>query len=315
MLKTKPDNIIKVLLVDDEDRFRINTAAVLKRRGFGVITAESGYEAVEEIRNVDIDVVVLDISMPGMDGHETLRKLKKIQPDIEVIMLTGYGSLDSALEGWHEGVFAYLTKPCSIDFLMQRINEAYDKKTGQAGQVRRVKDIMEPLSVFMSTIREDQSVAEAIEAIHDLFDRTIAATKHRETLLRSMLVIDKCDRIIGVISMSDLLRGLQPSCLRLRDDRSSTDSIYLDTSDHLASFPIMVRMMASKKVRDLMPEKLPTIDVNADLIEATNRLLSLRVQSLLVMNGERPVGVIRDKDLFLEMTHIIKRNKVKNDCP
>jgi CBS domain-containing protein len=254
-------------------------------------------------------VVVLDVKMSGMDGNEALREIKILEPELEVIMLTGYGSLGSVLEGWHEGVFAYLTKPSSIDFLADRIREAFDRKTGVSGQERRVKDIMEPLPALIKTIHQDQSMTEAIEAMCQFFAEAITATKRKEALLRSILVTGNGNKIIGVISLTDLLRGLQPPCMRLSDDRPTmADSAYLDPPNYLGNFATMVREMASKRVSELMPDKPPTIDANADLLQAANRLLSLRVQSLLVMDGDEAVGVVRDKDLFLEMASIVREH-------
>lgn len=305
---------IRVLLADDEDRFRVTTTATLRKRGFQVTAVSSGFEAIDELKKNDIDVVILDVKMPGMDGHKALREIKRLKIDVEVIMLTGYGALDSALEGWHEGVFAYLTKPSSIEFLAHRIREAYKKKKGAFGQERCVKDIMEPLSALISTVREDQSVAEAIEAMRRFFGRTITATKHKETLLRSILVTDRDNTVVGVISIIDFLRELQPPCMRLSDDRSITGgSIFLNPPDYLGSFGSMICDMASKKVREVMPRKPPTIDASADLIEAANKLLSLRVQSLLVTEGKKAVGVLRDKDLFLEMANLIREHRIENE--
>ncbi len=306
---------VSVLIVDDEERFRITTKATLERRGFQVSTASTGLEAIEEVKKRDIDVVVLDVKMPGMDGHATLHELKRIKPDIEVIMLTGHGSLDSAAEGWHEGVFAYLTKPSNIDFLAQRIREAYDKKRGVAQHERRVGDVMEPLSAIIRTVQADQSVAEAVEAMRKFFAATITATKQKESLFRSLLVTDEHNKIIGLISLTHLLQGLQPHCLRLSDDRPArVDSVSLDLSSYWRGFSSLVRDMASKKVRDLMPEKPPTIGAEADLIEATNKLLSLRVQSLLVLDNDKVVGLLRDSDLFSEMANIIRqRPRCKGD--
>lgn len=303
------DETVRVLIADDEDRLRITTTVSLKRRGFDVRAVASGDEAVEEVKTSDVDVVILDVKMPGMDGHNALREIRRLRPDVQVIMLTGYGSVGSALEGWHEGVFAYLTKPSSIDFLAERIREAYAKKKGAPREERRVRDIMEPLSAFINTISRDQSVAEAIQAMHRFFANTIAATKRKEALLRSLLVTDERSRVIGVIGLTDLLRGMQPSCMRLPDDRpAEADSMYLDPSSCLGSFATMVRGMASKKVGELMPERAPIIDADAGLIEAANRLLSLRVPSLLVMEGGEAVGVVRDNDLFLEMAGIVREH-------
>jgi DNA-binding NtrC family response regulator len=119
-----------VLLVDDEERFRTTATATLQKRGFDVRAVGSGIDALDEIRRNGVDVVVLDVKMPGMDGHETLRNMKMLKPDLEVIMLTGYGTVESSLEAWGDSVFAYLTKPCDIDILAEKIRDAVGKKRG-----------------------------------------------------------------------------------------------------------------------------------------------------------------------------------------
>ncbi len=303
MENTKP---IAVLLVDDEDRFRVTTAATLKRRGFEVHAASSGEEAIEELQEKDIDVVVLDIKMPGMNGNDALHEIKKLKPDVEVVMLTGYGSMDSVMAGRREGVFAYLTKPCAIDFLALRLREAYAKKAGIVGKVRRVKDIMVPLSAFASTIREDQTVAEAVDTIFEMY----AAAKGQAALHRFILVTDSRERPVGVISFTDLLVGLySPYADVLNDSSRRAEFQDVNPPDYLGDFASMVRDMSRKRVRDLMKEKPPTISQNADLIEASNKLLSQKVQSLLVLDDHTPVGVLRDKDIFLEVAHIIKKRE------
>jgi DNA-binding NtrC family response regulator len=115
---------IKVLIVDDENRFRETTKKVLQYQGFQVILAESGAEALAKLSE-NPDVVVLDIKMPGMDGHETLDKIKARAPDLPVIMLTGHGARPSAQSALSKGAFEYLTKPCDIDLLTKKIMEAY----------------------------------------------------------------------------------------------------------------------------------------------------------------------------------------------
>ncbi len=124
---------IHVLLVDDEQRFRTTATATLKRRGFEVTGAASGVEALDVIRERPIDVVVLDVKMPGMDGNEALREIKILKPELEVIMLTGHGTVDSALEGWRDEAFAYLTKPYDIDLLAEKIRDAAAKRKGLDG--------------------------------------------------------------------------------------------------------------------------------------------------------------------------------------
>jgi len=303
---------IQVLIVDDEDRFRVTTAATLKKRGFAVKAAASGIEAIEELKKSEVDVVILDIKMPSMDGHQTLRELKKLKPNLEVIMLTGYGSLGSALADRRRGVFAFLTKPCSIDFLAERIEEAFAKKKGVPEYSRRARDIMVPFFALMSRVRADQSVAEAVDVVLQFFDEPFREGKPHDSLHRPILVTDEEERVIGVISFSDLLRALQEPCAGLMEkDSLSSHSIYLEASSYVGGFATMVRENASRTVRGLLPPKPTTIDENAELMEATEKILSLKVTNLLVVDQNVPVGVLREKDLFLEMAKIIKDHQME----
>ncbi len=125
MSKTKP---IHVLIVDDEERFLKTATATLERRGFEVTAANSGPKALDLIRKGDIDVVVLDVKMPQMNGNEVLHEIKIINPNIEVIMLTGHGTLRSALIALRDHVYEYLTKPCDMETLAETIRNAFQKK-------------------------------------------------------------------------------------------------------------------------------------------------------------------------------------------
>jgi len=114
---------LRVLMVDDEEQFRETTRKLLKRRGLEVLLATGGKEAIEKLKE-NPDVVVLDIKMPGMDGHQALKVIKKQNPDLPVIMLTGHGAMPSAREALVEGAFDYLSKPCDMDLLASKISEA-----------------------------------------------------------------------------------------------------------------------------------------------------------------------------------------------
>jgi DNA-binding NtrC family response regulator len=119
---------IRLLLVDDEERFTKTLAKRLGERGLNVITASSGLEALKLMEHNVFDVVVLDVKMPGMDGVETLREMRKVQPLTEVILLTGHASVDSAIEGMRLGAFEYLLKPCEIEELMAKIEDAHGRR-------------------------------------------------------------------------------------------------------------------------------------------------------------------------------------------
>ena len=113
-----------ILLIDDEDRFRQALARQLEVRDFKVLDTSNGEDAIKLVRHKNPEVVILDQKMPGMDGIQTLKELKKIRPEVQVIMHTGYGSMESArLTGKHD-VFCYLEKPSTLDDLIKVINEA-----------------------------------------------------------------------------------------------------------------------------------------------------------------------------------------------
>ena len=117
-----------VLVVDDEDEFREMTSKILTKRGLHVQNAESGLKALEILEHSRTDVVLLDVKMPGMDGIETLRKIRSLKPLVEVVLLTGHASVESGIEGMKLGAFDYLMKPIETDPLLQKLEEAYEKK-------------------------------------------------------------------------------------------------------------------------------------------------------------------------------------------
>ena len=106
---------MRMMIVDDEERFLSTMKKLLTKKGYDVVTASSGAEALEIIRAQNTHVVILDVKMPGMDGNETLREIKKRFPLTEVIMLTGHATMESAVEGLKSGAMDYLMKPTDID--------------------------------------------------------------------------------------------------------------------------------------------------------------------------------------------------------
>ena len=131
MPENEGDNMLefKVLVVDDEEEFRELTVKRLKKRGLEAEAAPSGEEALETLaKDLTVDVVLLDVKMPGIDGIETLRQIRAQHPLIEVILLTGHASVDSGIEGMKLGAFDYLMKPIEMEPLLENLQEAYEKK-------------------------------------------------------------------------------------------------------------------------------------------------------------------------------------------
>lgn len=121
-------NTIRVLVVDDEEGFITPLVKRLKKRKLDVTFATGGRQALAQIRESPVDVVVLDVKMPDMDGLTTLRNLKEIDPTVEVVMLTGHASLEAAMEGMRLGAFDYLMKPVGLDELIFKLEDAREHR-------------------------------------------------------------------------------------------------------------------------------------------------------------------------------------------
>ena len=118
----------KILLVDDEEDFLTMLADRLEVRGLMVDTVTRGEDAVARVDDQRFDLIVLDLSMPGIDGLETLKRIKTKPPDAEIIMLTGQGTIKSSMEAMKLGAEDFMEKPVNIADLMDRISDARDKR-------------------------------------------------------------------------------------------------------------------------------------------------------------------------------------------
>ena len=137
-------SIANILLVDDEVPFVETMTKRLTKRDFSISTAHSGQEALDLLSKEDsTEVVVLDVKMPGMDGIETLRAIKQQYPLVEVVMLTGHATVESAIEGMKLGAFDYLMKPCDMEQLVAKVKEAAVKKRAHEEKIieARMKEI------------------------------------------------------------------------------------------------------------------------------------------------------------------------------
>ncbi len=123
-----------VLIVDDEDGFRSVLVRRLQNRGIQAFGAGRGEDALDFLLTRNVDVVLLDIKMPGMSGVEVLRKMREQGCKAEVIILSGHVLLDTAVEIMDFGVNDYLLKPCDTEELMDRITLAHERKTEREGK-------------------------------------------------------------------------------------------------------------------------------------------------------------------------------------
>lgn len=137
-------SIANVLLVDDEAEFVETFSERLELRGLEISKAFNGAEALKVLeKNKNVEVVILDVKMPGMDGIETLMEIKKKLPLLEVIMLSGHADVESAIEGMKLGAFDYLMKPCDMDQIIAKVTEAVTQKRQHEEKIiqARIKEI------------------------------------------------------------------------------------------------------------------------------------------------------------------------------
>lgn len=141
----------RIMIVDDEESFANSLAERLKLRDYDITVSYSGNDALEKIKKLNFDVIILDVAMPGINGIDSLREVKGITPLTEVIMLTGHATVETAIEGMKLGAIDYLIKPCEIEDLVEKINKAYDRKKEHEERIReaQVKEIISsPMSVL-----------------------------------------------------------------------------------------------------------------------------------------------------------------------
>jgi CheY-like chemotaxis protein len=298
---------IKVLMVDDEEKFRETTRKILNKRGFNTILAASGEEAIEKIAE-NPDVVILDIKMPGIDGLEALKEIKKLSPEVPVIMLTGHGAEDSARDALDKGAFDYLTKPCDIDLLASKIVDAHRHGAKlEPAKEKLVKDVMISIEDY-TTMDEERTVSEAIEELKNSFLSKVSTSRIMETGHRSIVVFDRKGKMQGILAISDLMRAIMPAYLSAPKP-SLADSIQYSVMFWAGMFSLQIKTLGKKKVKEIMSPAPLTIDANANLMEAAYTMVQSQARRLAVMSKGKVAGIIREQDLFFEMEKILQEGK------
>lgn len=135
---------VNVLFVDDEVAFAETMSKRLTKRDLVVRTVHDGQACLDDLaKHGDTEVIILDVKMPGIDGLETLKRVKAEHPLIEVIMLTGHATVESAIEGMKRGSFDYLMKPCEIDELVKKVDDAAQRKRSHEDKIiqAQIRDI------------------------------------------------------------------------------------------------------------------------------------------------------------------------------
>ena len=130
---------INLLIVDDEEEFLNSITRSLELRDFNVVAVNRGEKAIEAAQNSPFDIALVDLKMPGISGEETLKLLKEQHKWMEVVILTGHGAVDSAVECTKSGAYSYLQKPCELDQLLEALKDAYKKKVMNRKKIEEKK--------------------------------------------------------------------------------------------------------------------------------------------------------------------------------
>lgn len=279
------DEKIRVLLVDDEEQFVINMARILKVRGFDVTTAFSGYDAVDAVKNeVGFDVVILDVKMPGMDGVATLGEIKKWASDTEVIMLTGHATVSSGTQAMRKGAYDYLMKPCDIEDLVEKINEAHEAESIKRHPVMWPRKMVREITLHsLKKLLPEDHLAKALKVM----SRQIG-----EEALEEIYILDNQDYPRGVIKKRDLLDEAQ----KANPGLSITWSGLLENPQWLPK----------KKLGRIMRPDPITIRANGHLTDAAQQMIMNNVRCMPVLRGGKAIGIIKMQDVFQYVEHEIE---------
>ncbi|EGB14536.1 response regulator receiver modulated CBS domain protein [Pseudodesulfovibrio mercurii] len=293
---------IKVLMVDDEERFRTTTAKILARKGFDTILAASGEEALEKLAERP-DVVVLDVKMGGLDGHETLKLMKEKMPELPVIMLTGHGDMPGAKKALDTGAFDYLAKPCDVDLLSTKLQDAFEYATKAPYVEKLARGIMIPLAEY-TQIPLNSTVRDAIKALEDSMRHLMATDRLMDTGHRSVVVTNTDGSVAGLLSPLDLIDAIRPGYLSAPKP-SMADSLQYSAMFWQGLFSSRVKEVMNNPVRDIMSDTLPVIDADANLMDVANNMITLPARRMLVRAGNEDIGIVREQELFYEIAKII----------
>lgn len=269
----------KVMLVDDEVRFVDGLARLLPRFGFQqVLKAYNGEQALRCLETEGgIDVIVLDVNMPGIDGLTVLEIIKKDHPEIEVVILTGHAALDKGVEALRLGAYDYLMKPCDVEDLTQVIQNALQVERIREAPVlwsgNQVRQIAKPL---FQTLKNDQTLAEALNLL-------CSAAPHM--VQERLYITDPTGYLLGFITREDLLYEAE----------KATPGLEPVDWDELCLHPEWLPGLTLGQV--VHPEIVWAAPDEA--LTVTGRtMITHNLRSMPVVDGGRLIGVIRLPDIW-----------------
>ena len=282
---------LKLLLVDDEEDFRRATSKTLIRRGFTVSEAATGEEALLSIKQDRPDIVLLDLKMPGLNGIETLQRIREKDKTLPVIILTGHGDFQDALAGIKLEIVDFLQKPVDVEQLSVRIHSLLKHDAKLPLRERSIAELMKPPSLYPK-LYIDEPVTKAFDALRTAFFRPMLDDE-KSRQVRSALVYDRSEKFLGLIRFPDLLKLVMPRFL--------TDPY---TTFFTGMFLAQCKLIGKRKINDLIAKQV-FIQVKAPIMEAIHIMIEHNLINLPVMMNNELVGILRERDIILEIANCV----------
>ncbi len=327
-----------ILIVDDEPNYRLILSEVLKDEGYEVFTAESGEAAMKVIRETDLDLVITDMLMPGIDGMELLNEVKIFDPDLPVIMITAFGEVEKAVAAMQAGAFNYLTKPFNNDELLVSMNKAIDHYSLVRENVR-LKGEVSTLYNFSNMIAKDEKMQQVFSLIQKVAPTTasvlitgesgtgkelVARAIHFNSPRREAPLISlNCAGLPEHLLESELFgheKGAFTGAVALRKGRfelADGGTIFLD---EIGEMPLNLQAKLLRVLQEKAFERLggsKTLQVDVRIVAATNKELKEEVNQgafredlyyrLNVLNLHLPPLRERADDIPLLVNHFLAK--------
>jgi DNA-binding NtrC family response regulator len=288
----------QILIVDDDRAFRVATVALLQDEGYAVTAATNGEEAQKQVKGRRFDLILSDLVMEGMNGIELLQYIKRTTPDATVIMVTGFGSVQTAVEAMRNGAYDYLTKPCNNDELLIKVRRALSERE-KTDELVRLRELLESTANFSNIISQNAKMKAVFKLVRQVADTDVTVLVEGETgtgkeLIAKAIhvnsarkekpfVVMQCSAIPETLLESELFgfeRGAFTGAVRSKMgkfEEADGGTLFLD---EIADVPLdiqtkLLRILQDKQVARLGSNTTITADVR--IIAATNRDLDVMV--------------------------------------
>ncbi|MCD6150668.1 MAG: sigma-54-dependent Fis family transcriptional regulator [Deltaproteobacteria bacterium] len=328
---------IKVLVVDDEEVIRKGICRVMEGRGYQAESSESGFGAIEKLQKAPFNIVITDLKMPGMDGIEVLKAIKILQPDVPVIIITGYSTVDTAVDAMKNGAFDYIAKPFTPKQIIEMVEKALEQRTVQMQRAHpAVGPSLNGFEIFVGESEAMQKVYSRIKQVAPT-DSTVLITGQsgtgKELVARAIHKNSmRCNKPFVAVDCTSLVENLLESELFGHVKGSFTGAIQTKTGlfkvadggtlflDEISNISLatqskLLRVLQEFKITPIGGTKPIPIDIR--LITATNKDLNEMVSEglfrqdlffrLNIIPINLPPLIDREGDLPLLIGHFLKK--------